>query len=104
VLAVLSDARLPGALANVPTAREQGFDLSWPIIRGLYMGPQVPEADYRKWVARFDRMLHAPGFDALRASYGLYPFAMTGKEFTEYIKKTVDNYGKQAKELGLVRQ
>jgi putative tricarboxylic transport membrane protein len=104
VLAVLSDARLPGALANVPTAREQGFDLSWPIIRGFYMGPQVPEADYRKWVARFDRMLHAPGFDALRASYGLYPFAMTGKEFTEYIKKTVDNYGKQAKELGLVRQ
>ena len=54
VLAVLSDARLPGALAHVPTAREQGFDLSWPIIRGLYMGPQVSDADYRSWVARFD--------------------------------------------------
>ena len=104
VLAVLSDARLPGSLANVPTAREQGFDISWPIIRGLYMGPQVSDADYRKWVARFDRMMKDKGFDGLRAAHGLYPFAMTGGEFTEYIKKTVDSYGKQAKELGLVRQ
>jgi putative tricarboxylic transport membrane protein len=67
------------------------------------MGPQVSDADYRKWVARFDRMLKAPGFDKVRSEYGLYPFAMTGNEFSEYIRKTVDNYGRQVKELGLVR-
>ncbi|WP_019142411.1 Bug family tripartite tricarboxylate transporter substrate binding protein [Noviherbaspirillum massiliense] len=103
VLAVLSDARLSGALANVPTAREQGFDVTWPIIRGLYMGPQVGEADYRKWVKTFDRMMAKPEFDRMRAAHGLYPFAMTGAALTDYIKKTVDNYGKQAKEFGLVR-
>ena len=103
MLAVLSDARLPGALQHVPTAREQGFDLSWPIIRGVYMGPQVPDPNYRKWVAAFDRMLAAPGFDQLRDAHGLYPFAMTGANFTEYVKKAVDNYGRQVKELGLVR-
>lgn len=104
VLAVLSDARLPGKLHDVPTAREQGFDLSWPLIRGVYMGAKVSDADYRKWTGRLDRMLKVPGFDALRSAHGLYPFAMTGAEFTEYIKKTVDNYGRQARELGLVRQ
>lgn len=103
VLAVFSDARLQGVLSKVPTAREQGFDLSWPLIRGVYMGPQVSDADYRKWVARFDQMLKAPGFDNLRSEYGLHPFAMTGSEFSEYVKKTVDNYGRQARELGLVR-
>ena len=103
VLAVLSDARLPGALANVPTAHEQGFDVTWPIIRGVYMGPQVSDADYRKWVSAFDRMMAAPSFDRMRADFGLYPFAMTGTLLTDYIKKTVDRYGRQVKELGLVR-
>ena len=103
VLAVLSDARLPGALSNVPTAREQGFDVTWPTIRGFYMGPQVSDADYRKWVAAFDHVMKTPTFDQLRAANGLYPFAMTGAQLTEYVQKTVDGYGKQAKELGLVR-
>src|SRR5450830_1445326 len=55
VLAVLSEQRLPGVLANVPTAREQGFDLVWPIIRGVWMGPHASETEYRQWVANFDR-------------------------------------------------
>ena len=33
VLAVLSERRLPGMPANVPTAREQGYDVVWPVIR-----------------------------------------------------------------------
>jgi putative tricarboxylic transport membrane protein len=103
VLAVLADKRLDGALAGVPTAREQGFDVAWPIIRGVYMGPQVSEADYRKWVHRFDQALAAPGFEELRAAHGLYPFALTGAALADYVNKTVANYGKQAKELGLVR-
>jgi putative tricarboxylic transport membrane protein len=100
---VLSDTRLPGVLAGVPTAREQGFDVSWPIIRGFYMGPQVSDVEYAKWVARFDKMMKSPEFERTRTATGMYPFAMTGDALTQYIKKTVDNYGKQAKELGLVR-
>jgi putative tricarboxylic transport membrane protein len=103
VLAVLSDARLTGALAHVPTAHEQGFDVTWPIIRGVYMGAQAPEADYQKWVARFDHMMASRTFDQLRVEHGLYPFAMTGATLTDYVKKTMDGYGRQAKELGLVR-
>jgi putative tricarboxylic transport membrane protein len=103
VLAVLADKRLPGVLANIPTAREQGFDVTWPIIRGVYMGPQVADADYRRWVAAFDRMMASKSFDQLRAAHGLYPFAMTGAPLADYIKKTVDEYGRQARELDLVR-
>jgi len=103
VLAVLSDARLPGMLSSVPTAHEQGYDVTWPIIRGVYMGPNVADADYHRWVALFDRMMSAPGFDQLRAEYGMYPFALTGDALSSYIKKTVDHYGKQSRELGLVR-
>jgi putative tricarboxylic transport membrane protein len=103
VLAVLSEQRLPGVLANVPTAREQGIDVVWPIIRGVWMGPQVADADYRHWVDAFGRVLASPQFAQMRAASGLYPFGLTGAALSAYVKKAVDDYGKQAAELGLVR-
>jgi putative tricarboxylic transport membrane protein len=82
VLAVLAENRLPGALASVPTAREQGYDVVWPVIRGVWMGADVPEADYQRWVAAFAHMDATPGFVALRAQAGLYPFSLTGEALT----------------------
>ncbi|MFJ7565450.1 Bug family tripartite tricarboxylate transporter substrate binding protein [Herminiimonas sp. NPDC097707] len=103
VLAVLAEKRLPGALANVPTAIEQGIDVSWPIIRGFYMGPQVSDAAYRRWVHTFDQMMSTHEFEKLRADYGLYPLAITGDQLTRYIHKTVEDYRKQSDQLGLIR-
>jgi len=103
ILAILSDSRLPGPLAYVPTAREQGFEVTWPIIRGVYMGPQVSDADYRRWVAIFDQMMATPAYNRLRAASGLYPFSMSGDALTDYVRKTVDRYGQQASTLGLMR-
>ncbi len=103
VLAVMSEHRLPGLLSNVPTAREQGLDLVWPIIRGVWMGPGVSEADYLHWVGAFEHVLGTPEFEAARAQAGLYPFALTGAALTEYVRKAVADYGRQAKNLNLVR-
>ncbi|NDP60568.1 MAG: tripartite tricarboxylate transporter substrate binding protein [Oxalobacteraceae bacterium] len=104
VLAVLAEQRLPGALAAVPTAREQGVDLIWPVIRGVWMGPQVSDADYLKWVATFDRMMAAPAFAATRTHFGLYPFSLTGAALTDYVGKAVTAYRQRAAELGLLRE
>ena len=60
ILAVLAAQRLPGRLAGVPTAREQGFDIVWPILRGFYMGPKVAQADYQRWASRFERLQASP--------------------------------------------
>lgn len=103
VLAILSEKRLPGALANVPTAIEQGIDISWPIIRGFYMGPQVSDEAYKRWVHTFDQMMATPEFNRLRAANGLYPIALTGDQLTHYIHKTVEDYRKQSDQLGLIR-
>ena len=104
VLAVLAAKRLPGALAGVPTAREQGYDLVWPVIRGMWMGPDVPDADYRRWVAAFERMEAAPGYARLREEAGLYPFSLTGEALTRYIEQAVADYHRQARQFKLVRQ
>ncbi len=93
----------PGVLASVPTAREQGIDVVWPIIRGLWMGPQVPEQDYQRWVATFDRAMATPQFAQWRTQSGMYPFALTGDKLTQYVNQAVERYSRQAAELGLMR-
>ncbi|HMN22586.1 MAG TPA: tripartite tricarboxylate transporter substrate binding protein [Ottowia sp.] len=101
VIAVLSDQRLEGGLADVPTAKEQGMDIQWPIIRGFYMGPKVSDADFKVWVDTFDKMMATPEFAKLRAERSLYPFSKTGAELDAYVKKQVEAYRKIAAEVGL---
>ncbi|WP_431477234.1 tripartite tricarboxylate transporter substrate binding protein [Massilia eburnea] len=103
VLAVMSEERLPGKLAAVPTAREQGYNIVWPVIRGVWMGPQVADADYQQWVKTFEHLMSTPEFAKLRTDAGLYPFSLTGQALNEYVHKAVDDYGKRASHLGLVR-
>ena len=104
VLAVLADRRLPGVLAAVPTAREQGYDLVWPLIRGVWMGPGVSDADYRRWVRAFDRIAASPEFARMREQAGLYPFSLTGDALTRYIRQAVADYRRQARQFNLVRE
>ena len=101
VLAVMAEQRLPGPLARVPTAREAGYELVWPIIRGFYLGPKVADADYAAWVDLFTRMLASKGYERLRAERGLYPFALTGAELDAYVKRSVQAYRKVAEDFGL---
>ena len=103
VLAVLSERRLPGLLAGLPTAREQGYDVVWPVIRGVWMGPDVPEADYRRWVAAFADIEAQPEFARMRAQAGLYPFALTGEALTRYVRQSVADYNRRAAQFNLVR-
>ncbi|MGJ7525160.1 Bug family tripartite tricarboxylate transporter substrate binding protein [Variovorax sp. GB1P17] len=103
LLAVLSDKRLGGALTGVPTAREQGVDLVWPTVRGLYLSADVPEAAVRAWTAAFREASAAPGYAALRERHGLYPFDLTGPALDDYVQAQIKTYRQLADELGLRR-
>src|SRR5574337_1301896 len=82
VLAAFSDQRLPGKLASIPTATEQGFAVSWPDIRGLYMGPRVSDTDYTWWIDTFNRMMATKAF----------------------VEKTVHEFSQPAAGFGLVKR
>jgi putative tricarboxylic transport membrane protein len=101
IIAVLSDKRLPGALAHVPTAREQGVDLVWPTVRGVYLGPGVADADYRNWVASFDKAMVAPGFAAMREGMGMYELSLTGPAVGDFAGRKAAEYRLLARQLNL---
>ena len=103
VLAVFANERLPGALADVPTAKEQGYDLVWPIIRGFFVGPKVSDADYQWWVDEFTKLQQTDAFKKQRELRGLFEFNMNGKELDAYVKKQVEAYRQQAKSFGLAK-
>jgi putative tricarboxylic transport membrane protein len=102
ILAVMADKRLTGDLANIPTAKEQGADVEWPIIRGFYMGPKVSDTDFAAWTSTFTKMMATPAYDKLRTERGLFSFAMTGPELDAYVKKQVAQYRTLVAEFGLV--
>lgn len=105
ILAVFSEERLPGnVVESIPTAKEQGFDVVWPVIRGFYLGPKVSDEAYTWWKNAFDQLLASEDFAKLREDRELYPFAMTGEELDGYVKQHVAQYKELAQEFGLIQQ
>lgn len=104
VLAVFAPQRLEGKLNNIPTAKEQGFDVEWPVIRGYYMGPKVSEEAYQWWRKHFDLMLADPKFAEIRAGRDLLPFALSGEELQRYVVKTTGEMRELSREFDLNQQ
>jgi len=103
LLTVFAEQRLtePG-MAAIPTAREQGYDVVWPVLRGFYMGPGVSDADYIAWQTTFDRLLASAAFARLRRRLGLQPFALTGPALETHVQREVARYRTLARDFDLI--
>ncbi|MBO3760924.1 tripartite tricarboxylate transporter substrate binding protein [Ciceribacter sp. L1K23] len=101
ILAVMAPERLPGELADVPTAREQGYDIDWPVWRGYYVGKDVSDADYDWWVKAFETAAATPEFAKEREARGLFEFTLLGKAFEDRVKEDVARFKILAKEAGM---
>ncbi|MCY1278877.1 Tripartite tricarboxylate transporter family receptor [compost metagenome] len=103
ILAVFAEQRLgEPVMAAIPTAREQGYDIVRPVVRGLYLGGAVSDADYRWWQQRFDRLLASAPFARLRDERRLFPFALTGDALDAYVRRQVAEYRELTREFGLL--
>lgn len=104
LLAVLAPQRLPGVFADVPTAREQGVDVEWPIVRGFYGPPQMPDAAYQFWVEALRRLHAHPAWAEARNGQGLFEFNLLGAEYEALAKRRTAEFRQLAREVGLVTQ
>lgn len=103
VLATLSPNRLPGPFASVPTAKEQGIDVEWAIVRGLYMAPGAPDEAYDFWVDALRKLNADPAWPAARDGQGLFAYDSVGAEFTALAKSRIATMRELSKEMGLIR-
>lgn len=101
MLAILSSDRVPGKLSDVPTAVEQGVDVTWTTVRGLYMAAGTPQAAIRYWSDILEKAMSLPGYMAMLENLGLYPFSLSGIPLQVYLNQKVQEYRKNAEEIGL---
>jgi putative tricarboxylic transport membrane protein len=101
LLAVLAPQRQRGVLEKVPTAREQGVDIVWPTVRGLYMGPAVPAREVEDWARLLRRAMAQPGYEQAVRARGLEPFPMTGADVQAYVRVEVERMRALARSLHL---
>ncbi|TWO70643.1 tripartite tricarboxylate transporter substrate binding protein [Caenimonas sedimenti] len=101
LLAVLAPQRQRGTLAGVPTAREQGVDLVWPTVRGIYMGPGVPAKDLDEWTRILQRVMKTPAYEQAARASGMEPLALAGPELQEHVQREAQRMRELARSLHL---
>ncbi|MFL1485885.1 Bug family tripartite tricarboxylate transporter substrate binding protein [Marinobacter sp. LN3S78] len=103
VLAVLSEERLPGDYAHIPTAREQGIDALGANWRGFYMPADISDEAQQYWIDAMDTIYQSDEWKAVMRQNGLMPFHMSAGEFERYVKNQIQDIEDLSREIGLVR-
>ncbi|WLQ11643.1 tripartite tricarboxylate transporter substrate-binding protein [Hahella aquimaris] len=103
VLAVLSEDRLPGKFATIPTAREQGIESIAPNWRGFYIPGGAPADVKEYWTTAIDKIYSSEQWKSLMEKNGLMPFHKSGAEFNNFVKAQISDIQALSKEIGLIR-
>lgn len=103
LLAVFSEERLPGELSEIPTAREQGYDVVAPNWRGFYLPGGVSDADYQWWQKRLDQLYASDQWKEIMATHGLLPFHKSGEAMSQFAHQQVQEIREVSESLGLVQ-
>jgi putative tricarboxylic transport membrane protein len=102
ILAVFSEQRLPGRYADIPTAKEQGYEVVWPVWRGYCLPPLISNVEYHWWVNTLFRLEASGIFPREREKLHLFPLMLIGDEFDRYVKENVRQLREFGQKFGLV--
>jgi len=84
VLAIMGDARIE-QMPDVPTAREQGVDVSVRKFRGLAAPKGTPPEIVAAWEAGIQRVLADPAYKKVYVENGLQPAFIPHKDYGPFI-------------------
>lgn len=102
MLGIMSEKRLKG-FPDLPTLKEQGVDLVFPVWRGVYMAPGVPAEAVAYWSNAFQKMLASPEWAEETGKLGWEPVVRVGAEFVTYVNDEEARYEGLLKELGFAK-
>jgi len=101
-LAVLTEERVPG-FEDIPTAREQGFDVVAVNWRGLYVPGGISDADFMKWADRLQAVADSDEWKQAMADNGLAPFTKVGPDFQKWVDQVIADTETLSKEIGVIQ-
>ena len=101
-LAVLTDARVPG-FDDIPTAKEQGFDVVAVNWRGLYVPKGVSDDTFNSWADKLQMVADSAEWKEAMAANGLAPFTKVGGDFQSYVDGSVAEINQLSKDIGVIQ-
>lgn len=102
VLAVLTDNRIPG-FDQIPTAKEQGYDVVAVNWRGLYIPRGVSDEIFNMWADRLAKVAASDEWKQAMADNGLAPFTIVGRDFQSYVDGLVAEIRQLSKNIGVIQ-
>lgn len=101
VIALMAPERLGGIARDVPTVREEGYDVTWVTWRGFYIPGSVADSTYARWVDAVRTVAESDVWARERARYRLEPFAMFGDAFETFVAEQVASFRTISRDIGL---
>lgn len=102
ILAVLTEDRVPG-FEDIPTAREQGYDVVAVNWRGLYVPKGISDDQFNAWAAKLQVVADSAEWKQIMADNGLAPFTKVGADFQTWIDGVIADTTKMSKEIGVIQ-
>ena len=102
VVAVLTYERVPG-FEDIPTAKEQGFDVVAVNWRGLYVPKGISDERFNEWAAKLQMVADSDAWAQAMVDNGLAPFTKVGGDFQGYVDGLVADINAMSKELGVIQ-
>ncbi|MGB7271281.1 MAG: tripartite tricarboxylate transporter substrate-binding protein [Albidovulum sp.] len=102
VLAVLTEERVPG-FDDIPTAREQGFDVVSVNWRGLYVPKGISDEAFEAWGAKLQAVADSAEWKETMAANGLAPFTKVGGDFQSWIDGVIVETEELSREIGVIQ-
>ena len=101
-LAVLTEERVPG-FDDIPTAKEQGFDIVAVNWRGLYVPKDISDADFEAWGAKLQAVADSAEWQETMVANGLAPFTKVGGDFQSWVDGVIAETVELSKEIGVIQ-
>lgn len=102
VIAVLTEERVPG-FEDIPTAKEQGYDVVAVNWRGLYVPKGISDERFDEWADKLQQVAESDEWAEAMAANGLAPFTKVGGDFQSYVDGVVADITVMSKELGVIQ-
>ena len=102
ILAILAPNRLKG-FPDIPTAKEQGYDVIGANWRGLYMPKGASEEAKEFWTNAIRKMTESEAFQKDLEAKAIEPFNNFGADMDKFAKESIKEIADLSREIGILK-
>ncbi len=102
IIAILAPERVK-AYPDIPTAKEQGYDVVGANWRGLYMPAGASDEAKEFWKNAIMKMTESEAFQKDLEAKSIEPFNNFGEDMNNYVKQSIKDITEISKEIGILK-